>query len=176
MLHENERFLTDWTRTKTTFIEHYFPNYEDPTWGQYREIALAGTIAKFSTLITDKQLAARARELSRQMVETAGQNGAAILDEGDICPPYYHVPHPHFGDGLEPVPNPWKEIPAAEQVEIAYLFTKFSALTTSQRFNGALKALATSIAAGAAGKLADEFEKCGTPPRPKREILQTLEV
>src|SRR5271154_169511 len=110
MLNENKRFLTDWTRTKTTFIEHYFPNYEDPTWGQYREIALAGTIAKFSTIIADKHLAAKAFELSKQMAEAAGQNGIAILDEDDICPPYFHIPH-HFGNGSDPEPNPWKDIP-----------------------------------------------------------------
>ncbi len=99
-----------------------------------------------------------------------------VMDEDDICPPYFHGPHVHFNDGADPEPSPWKEINAAEQVEIAYLFTKFSALTTSQQFNKGLKALATEIAAGVAGKLADEFEKCGTPPRPKRRTQQAVEA
>jgi hypothetical protein len=174
MSRSNERFINDWTATKASFISHYFPNYEDPGWGHFSEVALAGTIGKFSALIANKALSEKAFELSKQMAEVGVGSLIADWDDDDLCPPprphWWNIeqvngPHPEPWKPKEPHPN-WETINAAEQVEIAYLFTKFSALTTSERFNKALKSLATEIARNAAGQLADDFEKCGTPPRP----------
>lgn len=170
MLKSNKRFINDWSATKASLIEHYFPNYEDLGWGHFSEVALAGTIGKFSSLITDKALSAKAFELSKQMAEVAVGGLISDWDDDDLCPP----PRPHwwnFEKISEPEPEPWKTINAAEQVEIAYILTKFSALTTSPKFNKALKSLATEIAGSVAGKLADEFERCGTPPRPRHVEL-----
>ena len=168
---ESKRFIADWAATKTSLIMHYFPNYEDLSWGHFSEVELAGAIGKFSTLITDRALSAKTFELSKQMAEVAVEGLVAEWDDGDdICP----RPRPHWWDletNLVPHPEPWKSINAAEQVEIAYLFTKFSALTASTQFNKALKSLAAEIAGSVAGKLADEFEKCGTPPRPRHAQL-----
>jgi len=167
--------MNDWSATKASLIAHYFPNYEDPNWGRFSEVALAGTIGKFSTLITDKALSMKTFELSKQMAEVAVGGLISGWDDDDLCPPF----HPHWwgfeqiaGPHPEPwkpkVPRPeWETIGAAEQIEIAYLFTKFSALTTSEHFNKALKSLATEIVGSVTGQLADEFEKCGTPPRPR---------
>lgn len=170
----NKRFIADWSATKKSLIMHYFPNYEDPGWRRFSEVELAGAIGKFSTLITDKALSAKAFELSKQKAEAAVKGLIAGWDDGDdICPVGVH-PHGRgwdFETNLKSHSQPWKSISSAEQVEIAYLFTKFSALTTSIPFNGALKSLATEIAGSVSGKLADEFEKCGTPPRPRHVEL-----
>jgi hypothetical protein len=170
MLKVKDRFIADWTSTKELFITHYFPNWESPGWGQFSEVELAGAIGKFSALIADRTLSVKAFELSKQMAKTAAAGLIDGWDDDDgICPP----PHPpwwHFGTNLEPQPVPWKEINAAEQVQIAYLLTKFSALTTHAKFNAELKSIAAGIASSVAATLADDFEKCGTLPRPPRRI------
>jgi hypothetical protein len=48
---------------------------------------------------------------------------------------------------------------------LAHLLTHLSGLTISKEFNADLKSLATELVRGVAGKLADDFEQCGTVPR-----------
>jgi hypothetical protein len=66
---------------------------------------------------------------------------------------------------MGPRPEPWKSVSAAEQIELAHTLTQLAGLTTSKEFNTLFKALATDIAGSAAGRLSDEFERCGTVPR-----------
>ena len=76
------------------------------------------------------------------------------------------VPSQIRGDGghgsAGPLPDPWKRIRSAEQVEIAHVLARLSGFTMSKEFDADLKSLATEIARGAAGKLAADFEDCGT--------------
>lgn len=175
MITVNERFKINWTNLKNFIITHFFPNWEDPTWGQNSELLLASTVAQLSFFIANKKLAEKVFLLSKQMAESSAKGVIATWDEGDeLCPP---LPHPHWWvkEINMPDPSPWKEIASAEQIELAYLLTKFSGLTMSKEFNVALKSIATEIVRGVANSVAEDFEMCGTLPRPKGRMQPSIE-
>lgn len=136
------------------------------------ELFVADALKEASGFIADKKLAKETFELSRKMAESASASLVASWEPGDdLCPPWRWPwpgpwPGPWWTDVVGPQPEPWKVVGLAEQIEIAHLLTQFSGLTISKDFNLALKGIATNIARGAVAKLVDDFERCGTVPRP----------
>jgi hypothetical protein len=133
------------------------------------ELMVADAVKLVAGAITDKGLAREVMELSRTMAKQAGGALIASWEPGDeLCPPWpwpWPGPRPWWLDVFGPQPEPWKAVLAAEQVELAHILTQLSGLTTSKEFNGALKGVATKVAAVASATLLDEFERCGTVPR-----------
>lgn len=133
------------------------------------ELMVADVLKEVSTAIADRALGKKALQLSQQRAAQATSSMASIWEPGDeICPPWpWPWPGPRSSWELStgPTPYPWKPIASAEQIELAHLLTRLSGLTTSKEFNADLKSLATELVRGVAGKLADDFEQCGTVPR-----------
>jgi len=143
--------------------KHSFP-FSDAT----IELFVADAVKEASVLIADKQLAKETFKLSQKMGETASRSMVASWEPGDdICPPWWPWPGPRpwWEDMFNPEPQPWKVVELAEQIEIAHILTNLSGLTMNKDFNVALKSIATGIAKGAASRLVDDFERCGTIPR-----------
>lgn len=165
MAKTSKRFIADWRKVKSLFITHFIPNWEDPGWGHFGELALADAVKQLSKVVADKKLSGKVLELSKKMAKEASGGLINGWEEGDdICPPWWPFPFPPVpGHG----PFPWKEIVSAEQVQIANILTQISGLTISKEFNLALKSVATELVRGVTNKLADDFERCGTVPRPK---------
>lgn len=144
------------------------------------ELLVADAVKHVGAAVADRKLASNVLNLSKRMATQATGAVVASWEPGDdICPPWpkpwpWPAPWPWGGDpdpvpwrqGAEPHPEPWKPIASAEQVELAHVLVQLSGLTTSKEFNGELKSMATQLVQGVAGKLADDFEKCGTVPRP----------
>ncbi len=168
MAKTSKRFIADWRKVKSLFITHFIPNWEDPGWGQYGELALADAVKQLSRVVADKKLSGKVLELSKKMAKEASGGMINGWEDGDdICPIWWPFPFPPVPG---PGPFPWKEIVSAEQIQIANILTQISGLTMSKEFNNALKSVAVEIVRGAAGKLADDFERCGTVPRPRPKI------
>ena len=168
MAKTNKRFIADWRKVKSLFITHFIPNWEDPGWGHYGELALADAVKQLSSVISDKKLSGKVFGISQKMAKEATAGMINGWEEGDdICPPWR--PFPPFPPVPDPWPGPfpWKEIASAEQIRVANILTQISGLTISKEFNQALKSVAAEVVRGAANKLADDFERCGTVPRPK---------
>jgi hypothetical protein len=131
------------------------------------ELMVADTVKTAAAAISNKSLAKRAADLSKQMASAATQAMVASWEPGDdLCPPWpwpWPGPRPHWADG--PSPEPWKEIDAAVQVEIAHSLVKLATLTTSKEFNKELKDLGSALAADAAGSLAAGFARTANAPR-----------
>ena len=130
------------------------------------ELFVADVVKQVGASLADKALAKSAHDLSKRMGGAAGAALVSAWEPGDeLCPPWpWPFPGPHLGEG--PSPEPWTEVNAAVQVELAHVLIQLSGLTSNAEYNKDLKALATSVARGAAGALADDFERCGTKPRP----------
>lgn len=132
------------------------------------DLLIADVVKEVSAGISTKAVAKKALETSKKMATQASTAMSASWEPGDdICPPW-PFPWPWPGPWTtrrEPDPTPWKAINAAEQIELAYVLTQLSGMTTSKEFNQTLKALAVDVARGVAGSMVDEFEKCGTVPR-----------
>ena len=130
------------------------------------ELLIADVVKEVATAIPDRTLGKEALKLSQRMAAQAASSMTASWEPGDeICPPW---PWPWPGPWLawaEPHPDPWKGILSAEQIGLAYVLARLSGLTTSQEFNASLKSMATELVRGVAGKVADDFEQCGTVPR-----------
>jgi hypothetical protein len=135
------------------------------------ELMVADVLKDVATAIGDRTLGKKALQHSQRMAAQATSSMAASWEPGDeICPPWPWPgpgPRPWEMSQLQqgPTPNPWKPISSAEQIELAHLLTHLSGLTISKEFNADLKSLATELVRGMAGKLADDFEQCGTVPR-----------
>ena len=135
------------------------------------ELMVADIVKLAASGIADKQLATKTLSLSKKMAEASSSALVGAWEPGDeLCPPWWPFPWP--GPGPSPLdlftgprPEPWKNVAAAEQIELAHVLTHLAGLTTSKDFNVALKGLATEMARGVASQLADEFERCGTVPR-----------
>lgn len=171
MAKANKRFISDWRKVKSLFITHFIPNWEDPGWGHFGELALADAVKQLSSVVADKKLSAKVLELSKRMAKEASAGMINGWEEGDdICPPWR--PFPPFPPVPDPWPGPfpWKEMICAEQIQIANILTQISGLTINKEFNQALKSAAAEVVRGVANKLSDEFERCGTVPRPKPKI------
>lgn len=127
------------------------------------DLLIADVAKEISAGLTDRALQKKTLEFSRKMATQATGSMVASWEPGDdICPPWpFPWPLGHMG----PRPEPWKSVSAAEQIELAHTLTQLAGLTTSKEFNTQFKALATDIAGSAAGRLSDEFERCGTVPR-----------
>jgi hypothetical protein len=129
----------------------------------YLNLLIADVTKEVSAGLTDRSLQKRTLDLSKKMAAQASGSMVASWEPGDdLCPPW---PIPWPLGNLGPSPEPWKSVNAAEQIELAHTLTQLAGLTTSREFNTQLKALATDIAGVAAGRLSDEFERCGTVPR-----------
>ena len=134
------------------------------------ELMVADTLKGAAPAIANKALARRAGELSKKMAGVATGAITASWEPGDdICPPWpWPWPGPWPGPWQQtvgPQPEPWKEVGAAVQIDIAHSLVKLSSLTTNKEFNKELKSLAGEIAADAAASLADEFGRNGSAPR-----------
>ena len=160
-------------RSKEDFIISLLPQAADAVkphgprfiTNAYIDLLIADVVKEISALIHDRALAKRALELSKKMAEKASSAMLAGWEPGDdICPPW-PWPGPGPISQQSPVPDPWKPVVAAEQVELAHILTQLAGLTTHAEINQALKTTATQLARGVAGALADEFERCGTVPR-----------
>ncbi|HEX4382110.1 MAG TPA: hypothetical protein VH083_04150 [Myxococcales bacterium] len=129
------------------------------------ELFVADVVKHVAAGLADKTLARTTFDLSKKMGAAATSQLSASWEPGDdICPPW-PWPFPHFTGG-GPQPDPWVELNSAMQIELAHVLIHLSGLTSSAELNKDLKGIATQIARGAAGALTDEFEKCGTKPRP----------
>jgi hypothetical protein len=127
------------------------------------DLLIADVAKEISAGLTDRTLQKKTLEFSRKMATQATGSMVASWEPGDdICPPW---PFPWPLGTMGPRPEPWKSVSAAEQIELAHTLTQLAGLTTRKEFNTQLKALATDIAGAATGRLADEFERCGTVPR-----------
>jgi len=137
------------------------------------ELLVADVVKNIAPALADKALGKKSLELSQRMAGQASKLITESWEPGDeICPPWPWPgprpwgPHPQtWRQFANPEPSPWKPIRSAEQIELAYVLTRLSGLTMSKEFNADLKSLATEVARGAAGKLAADFEDCGTVPR-----------
>ena len=142
------------------------------------ELLVADVVKNIAPALADEKLRKMSLDLSKRMAEQASKLITASWEPGDeICPPWPWpwpgpwpwgpLPDPWRQDPWKegPVPQPWKRIRSAEQVEIAHVLARLSGFTVSKEFNANLKSLATEIARGAAGRLAADFEDCGTVPR-----------
>ncbi|RSK37225.1 hypothetical protein [Hymenobacter metallilatus] len=136
----------------------------------------ADLVRQISSQLTDPSLREQTFGVSQQMARSAASGLAASWEPGDeLCPPWrWPFPHPHGLEWLEqleqvlkPQPQPWKSIGAAEQVQLAYQLTQVAALTSEASFSLELLHLASRVAAVASRTMLDEFERCGTRPRPK---------
>jgi hypothetical protein len=134
------------------------------------ELMVADTVKRVGAAVADRKLGSKIVALSKRMATEATGSVAASWEPGDeICPPWpWPRPWPWPGPlpwGGDPDPVPWKPIASAEQIELAHVLVQLSGLTTSKEFNGELKSMASELVHGVSGRLADEFEKCGTVPR-----------
>lgn len=131
------------------------------------ELMVADTVKSAAAGIVSKSLAKSAAELSKRMAVSATESMVAGWEPGDdICPPWpwpWPGPRPHYAQ--DPSPQPWKEIGAAVQVEIAHTLVKLAALTTSKKYNKELKELGGALAADAAASLAADFGRNANVPR-----------
>ncbi|RSK51025.1 hypothetical protein [Hymenobacter rigui] len=136
----------------------------------------ADLVRQISTQLADTGLRERTFGVSQQMARSAASALAASWEPGDeLCPPWrWPFPHPHglewlgqLDQVLKPQPDPWKTLPAAEQVQLAYQLTQVASLTSEAGFSQELLHLAAGVAAAASRTMLDEFERCGTKPRPK---------
>ena len=170
-------------RSKIEFLATLNPKIWDvipkgpfPFSNAHVELMVASVAKSVAGAITNKGLAKEVMDLSKGMAKEANSAMAASWEPGDdICPPWrWPWPGPRPWPWLaiaEPDPLPWKEIIAADQIELAYTLTMLAGLTTSKEFNASLKGLATKVASAAAATMVDEFERCATVPRkpfPKR--------
>ena len=125
------------------------------------ELMVADTVKTAASGISNKALAKRTAELSKRMAGSATGSMVASWEPGDdICPPWpwpWPGPRPYVSFG--PHPDPWKEVPAAVQVEIAHSLSKLAALTSSKEYGKELRSLAGEVAAGAAGAMAADFAR-----------------
>jgi hypothetical protein len=130
------------------------------------ELLVADVLKHVAVVLSDKALSRKALEVSKDMATRASTSLVSEWDPGDeLCPPY-RWPIPHQSGPIDgPRPEPWMPVASAEQIELAQVLNHLSGLTMSKEFNAALKSLATAVARGAAGKVADDFEHCGTVPR-----------
>jgi hypothetical protein len=128
------------------------------------ELYVADVVKHVGASLSDKTLSKHVLELSKKMAGVAASAAAAAWEPGDeICPPY-PFPFPHLDIG-GPQPEPWVEVNAAVQIELAHVLIRLAGQTSNAELNRELKGVATQIAHGSAGALADDFEKCGTKPR-----------
>ncbi len=82
-------------------IHPHQPKYSIAT----REYMIAGVLRDIARQMPNKDLAAKAFNIGRQMVDFASSNLLAGWEDGDdICPPLRHFPPFPFP---EPDPNPW---------------------------------------------------------------------
>jgi len=147
------------------------------------DLLVADVVKSIGAKLSDRKLGKKVADLSHKMGTQATHALMASWEDGDLCPPWrwpwpgphpwqmsdlLRSPHPEpwQGIGLSPQPEPWEEITSAEQIGLAYVLTQLSGLTTSKEFNRSLKTFATAIASSVAKALADDFERCGTVPRP----------
>lgn len=136
----------------------------------------ADLVRQISAELPDKGLQARVFELSQQMARSASAGLASSWEPGDeLCPPWrWPFPFPHVTDlleelekGMGPRPEPWHKIPSAGMLQSAYQLTQVAALTSDADFSQELLHVATTVATQASRTLVDDFERCGTLPRPK---------
>jgi hypothetical protein len=145
------------------------------------ELLVADVVKNIVPALADERLGKKSLDISKRMAGQASKLITESWEPGDeICPPWpWPWPWPWGGPTPNPwrqgpLPDPWKEGPhpepwkrirSAEQIELAHVTARLSGFTMSKEFNADLKSLATEVARGAAGKLAADFEDCGTVPR-----------
>jgi hypothetical protein len=156
--------------SKIAFIEALLPTSSDALHPQFStshiDLFVADVVKHVGIALGDRKLGNQVLQLSKKMGESAGTALLEAWEPGDdLCPPW-RTPGPLPPRAEDPTPVPWKKIDSAEQIALAYALTQLSGLTSTPTFNVALKAVATSVARAAAVTLADEFERCGTLPRP----------
>jgi hypothetical protein len=132
------------------------------------ELMVADVVKHVAARLSDHGLSKKGLELSKKMATDATASLVNAWEPGDeLCPPWrgpWPVPHREF-ETPGPQPEPWQPVDSATQIELAQVLNHLSGLTSSVESNAALKGLATGVARGAASKLADDFERCGTKPR-----------
>lgn len=140
------------------------------------ELLTADLVRQISAALPDAGLRERVFGLSQAMARSAASGLVSSWEPGDeICPPWpFPWPFPRVQDwfrdieqAFKPQPVPWQPIAAAETVQLAHLLSHAAGLTSDATFSRSLLEVATAVAASAARTLVDEFEKCGTKPRPK---------
>ena len=146
------------------------PQVPFPISDAHVDLLVADTVKLVAGQLTDKGLAERTLELSREMGKAAMAALVNAWDPGDeLCPPWRRpIPWPGpwpWSEVSEPDPEPWEPIAAATQVQLAFVLTNLAAITTSERFNASLKSLSVGLARNAGTRLVDDFERCGNQPR-----------
>jgi hypothetical protein len=131
------------------------------------ELMVADVVKHAASAITDRALSKQVLGLSKKMANQAMSVMGASWEPGDeICPPWpWPWPGPWPFTKADPEPEPWKGVLSANQVEIAHVLIRLSGLTMSKEHNAELISVANSIVKGVAGRLAEDFERCGTVPR-----------
>ena len=140
----------------------------------YVNLLAADLVRQISAEFADESLRNQGFGLSQRMARAASTELGCNWEPGDeICPPLrWPQPLPHGLDwfrphGQRPQPDPWKTVPAAETVQLAYQLTQVAALTSDAEASRALLRLAAVIAGAASRLLVEDFEGCGTRPRAK---------
>ncbi len=140
----------------------------------YVNLLAADLVRQISAEFPDETLRTRGFGISQQMARAASADLGSNWEPGDeICPPLrWPMPLPHGVDwfrpsGREPQPAPWKPVPSAVTVQLAYQLTQVAALTSDAEASQALLGLATGAAVVASRSLEDDFARCGTKPRAK---------
>jgi hypothetical protein len=142
------------------------------------EYMAAGAVREISRKIVDKKQSARLSELSQSMAKTSLADLLSSWEDGDLCPPFpfpfpFPFPWPHPNPSPEPLPyfEGYKfRTPAIEQLVYADLLMSLSEVITSADFHKSLVSSAIGISK-TIGSLADDFERCGTKPRPRPKKL-----
>lgn len=145
------------------------------------DLLIADVVKAISAGVASRELQRKTLAVSKQMASQAVGSMTASWEPGDdLCPPWRIFwpgprpgrfdPHPnpwkYFAlEVFGPHPEPWKPVGSAVQIELAHTLTQLAGLTTNKQFNVQLKGLATEIARGAASRLVEDFERCGTVPR-----------
>jgi len=163
-------------RSKANFIGSLNPQAWDavnphsafPFSNAHVELMVADVVKQVASGLVDKSLSKQGHELSKKMASEAASSLVDAWEPGDeLCPPWrgpWPGPH-HEIASVGPQPDPWQPVNSATQIELAQVLNHLSGLTANPESNTALKSLATAIARGAASKLAEDFERCGTKPR-----------
>ncbi|UOQ72691.1 hypothetical protein [Hymenobacter cellulosilyticus] len=136
----------------------------------------ADLVRQISAELPDQRLQERVFDLSQKMARSASEGLASSWEPGDeLCPPWrWPFPFPHVTDlleelekGMGPHVEPWQPIPSAGMLQSAYQLTQVAALTSDADFSRELLRVATTVVSVASRTLVDDFERCGTLPRPK---------
>ncbi len=128
------------------------------------DLLVADVVKHIGASLIDRKIGKQVYTLSQEMAANAAQAMNASWEWDDLCPPWPWPPHvPDLF--REPEPTPWTRVPSAEQVELGHLLIILSGLTTSKKFNVALKSLAAEIVTKAIITIEKDFSGSDIPPR-----------